>query len=304
MNPSNSSGGRSRGYSTPQSNANAPRANASGRPLLHGGGSRESMRMPSSIRIRRLPSNLAERPLSSASDTESRDFAEPGTAGRRRSSSAPQRPTLQELDQDALARQNTAEPFMPPIVEGQATSAQQARGIQPVQSRPGDATQPFPNMSRTNTAGSGGAQAMNSAGNAARGNRGLRRLRSGALPPRQQELSADAEYDADVVSLLDLIGMFLSRSPHVALALLTHSRSRGPNIRHLDQHAKFTVRPRSWPAGQSSANLRPYKTCRNRLRSQRRRWHYAHPSPENWHARFATCFYQSARRAARCRSGY
>jgi hypothetical protein len=206
MNSSNPSG-RARGYSNPQTNWNAPRANASGRPLLHGGGSRESMRMPSSIRIRRLASNTAERPLSQASDTESRDFADPGMAGRRRSSSAPQRPTLQEINQeDDLARQHTAEPFMPAIVEGQATTAQQARGLNPVQSRPGDVPQPYANLSRTNTAGSGGTQAMNSAGNAARGNRGLRRLRSGALPPRQQELSADAEYDADVVSLLDLIG--------------------------------------------------------------------------------------------------
>jgi hypothetical protein len=218
MNSSNP-GGRARGYSNPQSNWNAPRANASGRPLLHGGGSRESMRMPSSIRIRRLPSNTnvntPERPLSQASDTESRDFADPGMAGRRRSSSAPQRPTLQELNQeDDLARQHTAEPFMPSIVEGQATSAQQARGIQPVQSRSGDVP---PSLSRTNTAGSGNTQAMNSAGNTVRSNRGLRRLRSGVLPPRQQELSADAEYDADVVSLLDLIGTCFCHFPYNAL---------------------------------------------------------------------------------------
>lgn len=281
MNSSNP-GGRTRGYSNPQSNSNAPRANASGRPLLHGGGSRESMRMPSSIRIRRLPSNTAERPLSSASDTASRDFADPGTTGRRRSSSAPQRPTLQELNEDDLARQNTAEPFMPSIVEGQATSAQQARGFHPVQSREGDAPQPFTNLQRTNTAGSGGTQAMNSAGNTARGNRGLRRLRSGALPPRQQELSADAEYDADVVSLLDLIGTCCtccSQFPFGACTLLTQVRSRGPNTGYFDQHAKLAVRARSWSPGQPSADLRPYKTCRYRLRSERRRWHDAHPSP-------------------------
>jgi hypothetical protein len=219
MNSSNNAGGRARGYSNPQTNWNAPRANASGRPLLHGGGSRESMRMPSSIRIRRLPSNTntAERPLSSASDTESRDFADPGMAGRRRSSSAPQRPTIQELNQeDDLARQHTDQPFMPSIVEGQATTAQQARGINPVPSRPGDAPQP---LSRTNTAGSGGSQAMINGGNTVRSNRGLRRLRSGALPPRQQQLSADAEYDADVVSLLDLIGMCFSRTSSSAFIM-------------------------------------------------------------------------------------
>ena len=278
-------GGRARGYSNPQTNWNAPRPNASGRPLLHGGGSRESMRMPSSIRIRRLPSSTAERPLSSASDTESRDFADPGTTGRRRSSSAPQRPTLQELDEADLARQHTAEPFMPAIVEGQATTAQQARGLHPVQSRQGDAPQPFANLQRTNTSGSGGVQAMNSAGNAARGNRGLRRLRSGALPPRQQELSADAEYDADVVSLLDLIGTCCSHLPFSTGTPLTQNRSRGPNIGYLDQYAKLAVRARSWPAGQPSADLRPYKTCRYRLRSERRRWHDAYSSPSNWHTR-------------------
>lgn len=96
---------------------------------------------------------------------------------------------------------------MPSIVEGQATAAQEARGLQPVSSRPNDAPQPFSNLQRSTTETSG-AQAMNSAGNAARGSRGLRRLRSGVLPPRQ-ELAADSEYDADVVSLLDLIGMYI-----------------------------------------------------------------------------------------------
>lgn len=150
---------------------------------------------------------------SDAGSTEGRDFAEPGSVGRRRSTSAPQRPTLNELSEQELARQRTAEPAMPSIVEGQATAAQEARGLEPVSSRPGDA--PYQNLQRSTTAGSNasGAQAMNSAANAARGNRGLRRLRSGALPPRQQELAADSEYDTDVVSLLDLVGMFKMAFP-------------------------------------------------------------------------------------------
>lgn len=209
MDPSNS-GGRPRGYSGSQAAASSSRANAPSRPLMSSGGSRESLRTPSSIRIRRLPSNTA-RPLSNVSDsgsTEGRDFAEPGSVGRRRSSSAPQRPALNELSEHELARQRTAEPFMPSIVEGQASSAQEARGVEPVPSREADAPQPYSNLQRSTTAGSdaGGAQAMNSAANAARTNRGLRRLRSGALPPRQSELAADREYDADVVSLLDLVG--------------------------------------------------------------------------------------------------
>jgi hypothetical protein len=99
---------------------------------------------------------------------------------------------------------------MPSIVEGQATAAQEARGLQPVRSRPEDAPRPFNNLQRSPTDASdkSGTQALNSSGTAARQSRGLRRLRSGVLPPRQQELAADSEYDADVVSLLDLIGTF------------------------------------------------------------------------------------------------
>lgn len=114
---------------------------------------------------------------------------------------------MQELAQEELTRQRTAEPFMPSIVEGQATAAQEARGLEPVRSAPDDVPRPHSNLQRTGTADSGTAQALNSAGNAARGNRGLRRLRSGALPPKQ-DLAADSEYDTDVVSLLDLIGMY------------------------------------------------------------------------------------------------
>ena len=141
--------------------------------------------------------------MSGGSEThlpEERDFAEPGTVGRRRSTSAPQRPTMQELGHDDLSRQHTAEPFMPAIVEGQATAAQEARGLEPVRSRPNDAPQPLNTLQRSSTNVSN-----EGVGNTPRGTRGLRRLRSGALPPRQ-ELAADSEYDADVVSLLDLIG--------------------------------------------------------------------------------------------------
>jgi hypothetical protein len=191
--------------------------NSSGRPLLHHGASRESMRTPSSIRIRRLPSsNSVARPLSRGSEThlpEERDFADPGTVGRRRSTSAPQRPVSHEVAQNDLTRQHTVEPFMPAIVEGQATAAQEARGLQPVGSRPDDAPQPFSNLQRTGTDNSGGVASQ--APNSASKGRGLRRLRSGILPPRQQELAADSEYDADVVSLLDLIG----KSRHASVVL-------------------------------------------------------------------------------------
>jgi len=96
---------------------------------------------------------------------------------------------------------------MPPIVEGQATAAQQARGVAPYSDGMGDPRPQAPVNLATPGAESdaGNAQALNSAANAARSNRGLRRFRSGALPPRQQ-LQSDSEYGNDVVSLLDLIG--------------------------------------------------------------------------------------------------
>lgn len=224
---------------------------------MPGGGSRESMRTPSSIRIRRLPSSTSvTRPLSGGSDSyvpEERDFADPGTAGRRRSTSAPQRPTLHELGQDDLTRQHTAEPFMPSIVEGQATAAQEARGLEPVRSRPGDVPLNALQRSATNTSQSG-AQASNSAGNAARGSRGLRRLRSGVLPPRQ-ELAADSEYDADVVSLLDLIGMYFCFQLTKCCFLLTNSRPRSTNSWHPHQHAELSVRARLGPLGEPPTDV-------------------------------------------------
>jgi len=166
------------------------------------------MRQNSSIRIRRLPSsNFTPRPISQASDTEQQDFANPDMASRRRSFSAPQRPASNTLPEPDLSRQHTVDAYMPPIVEGQATAAQQARGVAPYSDGMGDPRPQAPVNLATPGAESdaGNAQALNSAANAARSNRGLRRFRSGALPPRQQ-LQSDSEYGNDVVSLLDLIG--------------------------------------------------------------------------------------------------
>lgn len=187
-------GGRRRGNSATQ-----------GRPMLMGQGSRESMRQNSSIRIRRLPSSTNVRPTSQASDpqTEQHDFANPDMASRRRSFSAPQRPASNTLPEPDLTRQHTLDPHMPAIVEGQASEGNHGTaysdGIQ--DSRP----QAPVNLPTPGADSEAGATAMNSAANAARSNRGLRRFRSGALPPRQ-ELQSDSEYGNDVVSLLDLIG--------------------------------------------------------------------------------------------------
>nr|OQO31262.1 hypothetical protein B0A51_01016 [Rachicladosporium sp. CCFEE 5018] len=199
---------------TPAGNGARLRVPQANRPGLNTYGSRESMRSPSSIRIRRLPSRDAARPGSQASENvTTQDFANfsiPGSPNaRRRSTSAPQRPLSPEAGTD-LARQRTVEAYMPSIVEGQASAAQEARGLQPVKSRPTDlAPQLAPSISvarpDSREADNSGPAAMHSAGNAARTNRGLRRFRSGALPPLIQHLPADDEYGADVIGMLDLI---------------------------------------------------------------------------------------------------
>lgn len=193
-------------------------------PLAEAGSMENLRRNPaSSIRIRRLPSgnNLSQqsRPTSSATPIEE----DTAVTGRRRSSLEPQRysgglapPALD------LARQRTAEPsgqsgHMPTITEGQQSQQRPAPSNSsggsyheavetpmpdptPVRPTPGideyDAATSAP-ASRVTT----GASAMNSAGNAARENRGLKRIRTNAEKAR-----ARGEYDSEVVDLLDLVG--------------------------------------------------------------------------------------------------
>ena len=61
-----------------------------------------------------------------------------------------------------------------------------------------------------------GMQATYTAGNVARANRGLRRLRGNTGPSRNNRPLTD-EYSADVVSLLDLVG---ESTMHVSFAVL------------------------------------------------------------------------------------
>ncbi|KAK5688206.1 hypothetical protein LTS10_000184 [Elasticomyces elasticus] len=179
----------------------------------------ESMRQPSSIRIRRLPSNYAasnSRPPSQAGAADAVAVDDAAfSGGRRRSSSAPQRfqqnLTVPGTGAD-LARQRTADPMghMGTITEGtpvgQGTpyyEAAETPGLLPptpgmMLPTPGEAP-----IERIRT----GASALNSAGNAARQNRGLRRLRSGQVGggDRSDYYNRHDEYDSDVVDLLDLI---------------------------------------------------------------------------------------------------
>lgn len=183
---------------------------------------RESLRQPSSIRIRRLPSNTPSqqqsRPMSQASDegAEASDFS----GGRRRSMSAPQRYQQNLAPPGAeLTQQRTAEaPHMGTISEGVQLPPGQ---VTPYYDMPQTLGQNAPSinietpseapMERATT----GASAMQNAGNAAQRNRGLRRLRSSTVGNRSDNRNRHDEYDSDVVDLLDLLGMCRTRRRQV-----------------------------------------------------------------------------------------
>jgi len=171
--------------------------------------SRESLRPPSSIRIRRLPSHLSQqRPVSQASE-EGIDVADQAfSGGRRRSSSAPQRfqPHLQPPSND-LARQRTADlpSHMRTINEGSALP--QETPYREAVETPAPLTPFGLNTPGEQPATPGATTAMHSAGNAAQRNRGLRRFRSGTVGNRSDDHNAPDVYDSDVVDFLDLIGM-------------------------------------------------------------------------------------------------
>jgi hypothetical protein len=205
---------------------------AASRPLRPSAGSYQSLRQPSSIRIRRLPSAYStprpgsqpgmapSAPPVAEHDFAEHDFAEP--SGRRRSTSEPQRygHNLAPPTND-LTRQRTAE--MPTITEGRTagmgtiTEGRTTSGYPPPEAsqefydahdaqRPVTPGTPSINLSvdgapvdRVET----GASVITEAGNAARENRGLRRLRTAASRNERQNAY---EYNSDVVDYLDLIG--------------------------------------------------------------------------------------------------
>lgn len=190
-----------------------PRA-VPGRRGLNGVGSLESMRAPSSIRIRRLPSGMSTprpgtQPSEQTGTVTEQDFA---TGGRRRSTSEPQHygASLAPPEMD-LSRQRTQE--MPTITEG-VQAARPPRSEDSQSFHEVGETPYTPGPASTNASDNGepasrvltGASAMADAGNAARANRGLRRFRTAASSaPRNEQPAAD-EYDSDVVDLLDLVG--------------------------------------------------------------------------------------------------
>lgn len=188
-------------------------------------GSMENLRRnpASSIRIRRLPSGNVQqqsRPNSSTTPMEE----DTAVTGRRRSSSEPQRYLGGMGPPEAeLARQRTAEPsaaHMPTITEGQQASQRYlpdgyAPGSyhEPVETPFTEASvPPTPGVDEYDAATQGpasrintGASAMANAGNAARQNRGLKKMRTNGS---MRDRVARDEYSSDVVDLLDLVGTY------------------------------------------------------------------------------------------------
>lgn len=171
----------------------------------------------SSVRIRRLtsssgrPHDFTASDASSIGDRSDTTTDDAANAGRRRSLSAPQRPTHLDVPGSDLGRQTTNELYahaMPSIQErttsgpGPSVPHSEDPALRPVP------TAPIPSrprgLSDLRNAGSG-IQATFGAGNAARANRGLGRIRSNTVRSRPPT-SADDEYDNDVMGLLDLVG--------------------------------------------------------------------------------------------------
>lgn len=191
----------------------------------------ESLRAPSNIRIRRLPSsNLVptsqqrtgnlQRPATQEAATTPRPDDDEELPGRRRSSSAPQRPNYDMLMGNDLNRQRTVDGArMPAIREGESITPHGASmhpgfpgphaGSRPV--TPGINAQDMAAATPPPERLGPGGTAMHSAGHAAQRNRGfsLSRLRSNtsSTAPRfvDRPGSSQDEYESDVIDLLDLV---------------------------------------------------------------------------------------------------
>jgi hypothetical protein len=216
---------RRRGNSVNQDRLNAPLPPAAppGTPRPRPPGSLENLRAPSSIRIRRLPSGnvqQAARPVTQSGDAAPVE-TDTAVTGRRRSSSEPQRfgSTLAPPAMDLSRQRTTEDRHMPTLTEEARTPPPQQVPAESEDSFHEAAESPYPRTPDVQAATpapaervASGASAMQSAGNAARTNRGLRRFTTNSSnAPRNEQVEAD-EYNSDVVDLLDLVGMYLQRS--------------------------------------------------------------------------------------------
>lgn len=184
----------------------------------------ESLRAPSNIRIRRLPSyssvNLARPATQESAQTPGIPEEDPAVTGRRRSSSAPQRPNVNDLLASDWERQRTADvrvSNMPAIREGEQTTPYAGGQRFPhgtdgsLPATPGISVRDMePGTPPVERVGAG-AGAMHSAGAAAQRSRGfgLSRFRSNTSATqdsrRPPSRASGTEYESDVIDLLDLI---------------------------------------------------------------------------------------------------
>lgn len=168
----------------------------------------------SSIRIRRLTSATSRTDDTAIPDHESiggrSSTDETSNAGRRRSFSAPQQMSHLTVPPN-ISRIPTSDyhPDMPAIAERTpgastpttpATNGNQLQAPRPAQY----ATRPR-GLSDLHAAGGSGLQAAYGAGNTARANRGLSRMRTNTMRSRPIPIAGN-EYDERVLGLLDLVG--------------------------------------------------------------------------------------------------
>ena len=168
---------------------------------------------------------------------------------RRRSSSEPQRPSLEELHLQPLAHAKTRPDqrpsSMPPVTEGQAepfpalhqprTTAERPNTMTSVVEEPGTAASinslEAEKLQARRRGQSGGARSA---------------LGFGRGRNRRASSNTQAEYENDLVNLLDVIGKSLALAHALHAALLTRHRSRSLDSVHSHQPAEFALHPRPW----------------------------------------------------------
>lgn len=187
------------------------------------------------IGIRRLPSsNLRVGYEAGSSATDITGGVSRASSGRGRSTSAPQHASNLAVpgQNNNLTRQNTRQSQLASVAENPAQA-------------PADSTVDREAM---NEAGAGGVGRRRSVSNAARSV--LSKFSEHSRDPQE------AEYESEVVDLLDVLGMIQHLAYEYIPRALTRSRSRSLDIDHSDQCAKLTFRAGSWPLVEQKANVR------------------------------------------------
>ncbi|KXT06660.1 hypothetical protein AC578_8599 [Pseudocercospora eumusae] len=288
-----SQGGRRRGNSASQQDRPNPPQTPGAR-NIPGAPSFENLRAPSNIRIRRLPSNttvILPRPTSQAPSDSNAQEEDDAVTGRRRSLSAPQRPSSNVLFQTAdLSRERTLDGGA-----GQLSTITEGAQAMPRGGAMHSAHPNIPEGSRATTPGidardmatrtpsperlGNGGAAMHSAGHAAQRSRGfgLARFRSNTSTAQRpnsrysQRMQEDTEYEADVIDLLDLVdpevrtlgtltnlqnSLFVPDLGGLVNRRPTYNLSRRPTSEHIEAIARSRAGTRASMLGQPGPSIR------------------------------------------------